>query len=233
MNAELEIVYPKRTMTPVPLSYFRIPLVLLSVVAVVCIATVVDPPAGRTNWLLEVGPGIGGIMVLIGLYRRFPMSHMVYFFVFLHMFILIYGGYYTYAETPLGNWAKEVFGLSRNHYDRVGHIALGVFPAFIIREVLLRNTPLRRGGWLYFIIISVVLAVAAFWELLEWWVTLLVASDVGSAFLGSQGDIWDAQWDMFLALIGAMVALLILSRLHDRSIAQLNKAQSGIINLNE
>ena len=220
-------------MKPVPLSYFRIPLVLLSVVAVVCIATVVDPPAGRTNWLLEVGPGIGGIMVLIGLYRRFPMSHMVYFFVFLHMFILIYGGYYTYAETPLGNWAKEVFGLSRNHYDRVGHIALGVFPAFIIREVLLRNTPLRRGGWLYFIIISVVLAVAAFWELLEWWVTLLVASDVGSAFLGSQGDIWDAQWDMFLALIGAMVALPILSRLHDRSIAQLNKAQSGIINLNE
>jgi putative membrane protein len=233
MNAEFEIVYTKRTMTPVPLSYFRIPLVLLSVVAVVCIATVVDPPAGRTNWLLEVGPGIGGIIVLIGLYRRFPMSHMVYFFVFLHMFILIYGGYYTYAETPLGNWAKEVFGFSRNHYDRVGHIALGVFPAFIIREVLLRNTPLRRGGWLYFIIISVVLAVAAFWELLEWWVTLLVASDVGSAFLGSQGDIWDAQWDMLLALIGAMVALPILSRLHDRSIAQLNKAQSGIINLND
>jgi len=233
MNAEFEIVYPKRTMTPVPFSYFRIPLVLLSVVAVVCIATVVDPPAGRTNWLLEVGPGLAGIIVLIGLYRRFPMSHMVYFFVFLHMFILIYGGYYTYAETPLGNWAKEVFGFSRNHYDRVGHIALGVFPAFIIREVLLRNTPLRRGGWLYFIIISVVLAVAAFWELLEWWVTLLVASDVGSAFLGSQGDIWDAQWDMFLALIGAMVALPILSRLHDRSIAQLNKAQSSIITLND
>jgi len=233
MNAESEIVYPKRTMAPVPLSYFRIPLMLLSVVTVVCIATVVDPPAGRTNWLLEVGPGLAGIIVLIGLYRRFPMSHMVYFFVFLHMFILIYGGYYTYAETPLGNWAKEVFGFSRNHYDRVGHVALGVFPAFIIREVLLRNTPLRRGGWLYFIVISVVLAVAAFWELLEWWVTLLVASDVGSAFLGSQGDIWDAQWDMFLALIGAMVALPILSRLHDRSIAKLTKAQSSIITLND
>ncbi|MGD9106430.1 MAG: DUF2238 domain-containing protein [Desulfobacterales bacterium] len=158
---------------------------------------------------------------------------MVYFFVFLHMFILIYGGYHTYAETPLGNWAKEVFGFSRNHYDRVGHVALGVFPAFIIREVLLRNTPLRRGGWLYFIVISVVLFVAAFWELLEWWVTLFVASDVGSAFLGSQGDIWDAQWDMFLALIGAMVALPILSRLHDRSIAQLTKAQSSIITSND
>ena len=145
--------------------------------------------------------------------------------VFIHILILIYGGYYTYAETPLGNWAKEVFGFSRNHYDRVGHIALGVFPAFIIREVLLRKTPLQRGGWLYFIVISIVLAVAAFWELLEWWITLLVASDIGTAFLGSQGDIWDAQWDMFLALLGAMLALPILSRLHDRSMDQLPTIQ--------
>jgi len=215
-------------MTSVPLSYFRTPFVLLCLVVVVCIATLVDPPAGRISWFLEVGPGLAGIIVLIVLYRRFTMSHMAYFCVFLHIFILIYGGYYTYAETPLGNWAKEVFELSRNHYDRVGHIALGVFPAFIIREVLLRKTPLKRGGWLYFIIISIVLAVAAFWELLEWWVALLVASDVGSAFLGSQGDIWDAQWDMLLALVGAMIALPILSGLHDRSMAQLSKAQSTI-----
>ena len=208
-------------MTSVPLSYFRLPLVLLSVVLVVCIATVANPPAGRISWLLEVGPGLAGIIILIVLYKRFPMSHIVYWFVFFHVLILIYGGYYTYAETPLGNWAKEAFGLSRNHYDRVGHIALGVFPAFIIREVLLRKTPLQRDGWLYFIIISIVLAVAAFWELLEWWVALLVASDIGTAFLGSQGDIWDAQWDMLLALVGAMVALPILSRLHDRSMDQL------------
>ena len=208
-------------MTSVPLSYFRLPLVLLSVVLVVCIATVANPPAGRISWLLEVGPGLAGIIILIVLYKRFPMSHIVYWFVFVHVLILIYGGYYTYAETPLGNWAQEAFGLSRNHYDRVGHIALGVFPAFIIREVLLRKTPLQRGGWLYFIVISIVLAVAAFWELLEWWVALLVASDIGTAFLGSQGDIWDAQWDMLLALVGAMVALPILSRLHDRSMNQL------------
>ena len=208
-------------MTSVPLSYFRLPLVLLSVVLVVCIATVANPPAGRISWLLEVGPGLAGIIILIVLYKRFPMSHIVYWFVFFHVLILIYGGYYTYAETPLGNWAKEAFGLSRNHYDRVGHIALGVFPAFIIREVLLRRTPLQRGGWLYFIVISIALAVAAFWELLEWWVALLVASDIGTAFLGSQGDIWDAQWDMFLALVGAMVALPILSRFHDRSMDQL------------
>ena len=150
---------------------------------------------------------------------------MVYICVFIHMLILIYGGYYTYAKTPLGNWAKEAFDFSRNHYDRVGHIALGVFPAFIIREVLLRNTLLQRGGWLYFIIISIVLAVAAFWELLEWWVALLVASDVGTAFLGSQGDIWDAQWDMFLALLGAMIVLPIFSGLHDRSMVRLPNVQ--------
>jgi len=208
-------------MPSIPLSYFRIPLILLSVVVVVCIATVINPPAGRVNWLLEVGPGLAGIVILILLYKRFPMSQMVYLFVFIHILILIYGGYYTYAETPLGNWAKNVFGFSRNHYDRVGHIALGVFPAFIIREVLLRKTPLQRGGWLYFIVISIVLAVAAFWELLEWWVAIVAASDVGTAFLGSQGDIWDAQWDMLLALVGAMVVLPILSRFHDRSMDQL------------
>lgn len=208
-------------MPSVPLAYFRMPLVLLSIVVVVCIATVADPPAGRISWLLEVGPGIAGIIVLIVLYKRFPMSQMVYVCVFLHVLILIYGGYYTYALTPLGNWAREAFGFSRNHYDRVGHIALGVFPAFIIREVLLRKTPLQRGGWLYFIIISIVLAVAAFWELLEWWVALVVASDVGTAFLGSQGDIWDAQWDMFLALLGAMAVLPILSRRHDRSMEKM------------
>jgi putative membrane protein len=201
------------------------PLVLLSIVVLVCIATVADPPAGRISWLLEVGPGLAGIIILIVLYKRFPMSHMVYVCVFLHIFILIYGGYYTYAETPLGNWAKEAFGFSRNHYDRIGHIALGVFPAFIIREVLLRKTPLQRGGWLYFIIISIVLAVAAFWELLEWWVALIAASDVGTAFLGSQGDIWDAQWDMLLALVGAMVVLPLLSGLHDRSMDQLPRTQ--------
>jgi putative membrane protein len=233
ISAEHEIIDPTSTMTAVPLSYFRMPLVLLSVIAVLCVATAVDPPSGRFNWLLEVGPGLIGIAVLIALYRRFPMSHLVYFFVFLHMLILIYGGYYTYAETPLGNWAKEVFSLSRNHYDRVGHVALGVFPAFIIREGLLRRTPLQRGRWLYFIVISIGLAVAAFWELLEWWVTLIVASDVGIAFLGSQGDVWDAQWDMFLALIGAMIALPILSPMHDRSMARLFKAQSRINTSND
>ena len=196
----------------------RLPLILLIALAVICLATVWDPPAGRLSWILEVGPGLIGIAVMIGTYRRFRFSDLVYVAVFLHMLILIYGGIYTYAETPLGNWARDTLDLSRNHYDRVGHFALGFFPAFVIREVLLRLTPLARGGWLFFLVTSVALAIGAFWEFIEWWATYIVASDVGQAFLGSQGDIWDAQWDMFLAMVGAMFALIIFSKLHDRSL---------------
>ena len=195
----------------------RLPLYLLGAFSLIAALTLWAPPAGRTSWLLEVGPGIAGVAVLIGVYRRFPMSHLVYVTVFVHLLILVYGGYYTYALTPLGNWARDTFHLSRNHYDRVGHLALGVFPCFTIREVLLRQTPVTRGGWLYFLVLSVVLAIAAFWELLEWWVTLIAAADVGQAFLGSQGDIWDAQWDMFLALVGAAVVLPLFGRFHDAS----------------
>lgn len=214
----------EHTRRDVPSSYQRLPLALLSLLLVICAVTLIDPPAGRFSWFLEVGPGLAGVAVMIATYRRFPFSRLVYVCVFIHMQILIYGGVHTYAETPLGNWAKEAFDLSRNHYDRVGHVALGLFPAFIIREVLLRLTPLQRGGWLYFLVVSVALAIGAFWELLEWWATLVVASDVGEAFLGSQGDVWDAQWDMFLAMIGAMVALSTLGRLHDRSMKAVTDA---------
>jgi putative membrane protein len=194
------------------------------VLTVICLATVYNPPAGRFSWLLEVGPGLVGVAVLLATYKRFPMSRLVYLGVFLHVLILIYGGIYTYAKTPLGNWAMEAFGFSRNHYDRIGHLALGFFPAFTIREIYLRLTDLRRGGWLFFTVCSVVLAIGAFWELLEWWVTLGVASDVGQAFLGSQGDVWDAQWDMFLALVGAVVSLALLSGVHDRSMPAVTDA---------
>jgi len=205
---------------PTSRDHARLPLALLAVLALVSVATLVRPPAGRISWLLEVGPGLVGIAVLLGVYRRFPMSHVVYIGVFVHTLILIWGGYYTYALNPLGAWAQQAFHLSRNHYDRIGHFALGFFPALTIREVLLRRTPLQRGGWLTFIVLSIVLAIGAFWELVEWWTTLLVASDVGQAFLGSQGDIWDAQWDMLLALIGAAVALPLLGGVHDRAMAR-------------
>jgi putative membrane protein len=184
-------------------AHARLPLALLAALLAVCAGSVAWAPAGPLSWSLEVGPGLALVAVLAALYPRLPLSHFAYWCVFLHVLVLDYGGIYTYALTPLGNWAKEAFDLSRNHYDRVGHVALGVFPAFVAREVLLRRTPLRRDGWLVFLVLSVVLAIAAFWELVEWWTTLLVASDVGEAFLGSQGDVWDAQWDMFLALAGA------------------------------
>jgi len=199
----------------------RLALVLLGVLLLICLATVWHPPAGRTSWLLEVGPGLLMVGTLGALWRRFPVSNLVVVCVFLHVLILIYGGFYTYALTPLGNWARDTFGFARNHYDRVGHLALGFFPAILIREVLLRKTPLRPGGWLFFIIANIALSIGAFWELIEWWTTLLVASDVGQAFLGSQGDVWDAQWDMFLALVGAVISLLVLSGVHDRSMERL------------
>ena len=198
----------------------RLPLGLSAALALICILTLWSPPAGRVSWALEVGPGLLEIAVLAAVYRRLPLSHLVYVAVFLHLQILIYGGYYTYALTPLGNWAKEALHLGRNHYDRVGHVALGVVPSLLAREVLLRCTPLRRGGWLFFLVCSVVLAFAAFWELLEWWTAVLAAPDVGVAFLGSQGDVWDAQWDMLLALVGALVTLPLASKWHDASMAK-------------
>jgi putative membrane protein len=198
----------------------RVPLLLLAAITPVLVLTAIFCHAGRLNWLLEVGPALLGYVALALTYRRLPLSTFVYVCVFLHTLVLVYGGYYTYALAPLGNWARDTFHLSRNHYDRVGHLALGFFPVFLIKEVLLRVTPLRRGGWLTFLVLSVVLAIAAFYELIEWWSTYLVAPDVGQAFLGSQGDPWDAQWDMLLGLVGAIIGLVTLGRVHERSMAR-------------
>lgn len=198
----------------------RLPLALLAVVTPVLLLTLIFCKAGRLNWLLEVAPALIGYVALAATYRRLRLSDFCYVAVFLHTLILVYGAYYTYAETPLGNWAKEAFHLSRNHYDRVGHLALGFFPVCIIKEVLLRVTPLRRGGWLTFIVLSIVLAIAAGYELIEWASTYAFAGDVGQAFLGSQGDPWDAQWDMLFGLVGGAVGFYALAPLHDRSLAR-------------
>ena len=202
----------------------RLPLALLALMTPVLILTLVFCRAGRLNWLLEVAPALIGYVALAATYRRLRLSDFCYVAVFLHTLILVYGGYYTYAETPLGNWAKEAFHLSRNHYDRVGHFALGFFPVCIIKEVLLRVTPLRRGGWFTFIVLSIVLAIAAGYEFIEWGSTYVFASDVGQAFLGSQGDPWDAQWDMLWGLIGGAVGFVVLAPLHDRSMARVVSA---------
>ncbi|MGH7350253.1 MAG: DUF2238 domain-containing protein, partial [Candidatus Rokuibacteriota bacterium] len=137
------------------------------------------------------------------------------------------GGHYTYAEVPLGFWIRDLFGLARNHYDRLGHLAQGFVPAVVVREVLIRRSPLGSGKWLTFLVLCVGLAISALYELVEWWAALLGGEDA-EAFLGTQGDQWDTQWDMFLALVGAAAALALLARLHDRQIATLKEATSHV-----
>lgn len=197
---------------------------LFAALMVICVATAFTARAGMKSWALEVVPGLIGVFVLLFTYKRLRMSNLVYVCVFVHMLVLIYGGFYTYAMTPLGNWARDTFHLARNHYDRVGHLALGFFPALVTRELLLRTSPLKRGGWLFFIVLSIVFAIGAFWELLEWWTTLVVAGDVGVAFLGSQGDPWDAQWDMFLVGVGAAISLVVMPKVHDASMRKVCSA---------
>lgn len=208
-------------LAPGTLDEARFPLVLLTVLVLVLGATGVRPPAGRENWLLDIVPGLLALGALGLAFPRFPMTRLVYGLVFVHLLVLDYGGFYTYSNTPLGNWMGDVLHLSRNHYDRIGRFALGFVPAIALREVLLRQTPLERGRWLDFLIVSTCLAVGAFWELLEWWTTLIVAGDVGVAFIGAQGDPWDTQWDMCFVLIGAVVALPLLGKAHDRGLEAL------------
>ena len=199
----------------------RLPLALAAILIAIFLFTFFTTPEGKLNWLLEVGPGLIGMVALAIAFPRFAMSKFVYVAVFLHILILVYGGYYTYAMAPLGEWAREAFSFKRNHYDRIGHFAFGFFPVFILKEVLQRVTPLRPGKWLVFILISMVLGFAAFYEFIEWWAALLLDPAGGDKFLGSQGDIWDAQWDMFFAGVGASVGLLLLGRVHERSMQKL------------
>jgi putative membrane protein len=172
-------------------------------------------PKDRFTWLLEVFPAVIGAVVLLGTYRRFRFTTLVYVLICIHACILCVGGRYTYAEVPLFNWIRDAFGLARNHYDRVGHFAQGFVPAMVARELLLRTSPLRPGKWLSFLIICVCMAISAWYELLEWGVADATGT-AADAFLGTQGDPWDTQNDMLMALIGAVTALATLSRVHNR-----------------
>jgi putative membrane protein len=198
----------------------REPWFLLAAVTLLLIASGIDPVADRFTWLLETLPVMIGIALLLASGRRFPLTPLLYRLLALHALILIVGGYYTYAEVPLGNWVRDAYDLSRNHYDRIGHLAQGFVPAIIAREILLRCSPLQPGGWLFLIVTSICLAFSAFYEMIEWWIALL-SEEAASAFLGTQGDSWDTQWDMFLALIGALAAQLLLGRVHDRQLQRL------------
>jgi putative membrane protein len=174
-------------------------------------------PNDRTTWLMEIIWVLAAIPLLVATRRRFPLTRLLYWLLALHAVILIYGGQYTYAETPLGDWARDAFGLARNHYDRLGHFAQGFVPAILARELLLRLTPLRPGGWLFYLVCAACLSFSAFFEFIEWWAALVMGGDA-DAYLATQGDVWDTQWDMFLALCGSLIAQLLLARLHDRQL---------------
>jgi putative membrane protein len=173
-------------------------------------------PHDYFTWFLEVLPALVAFLILALTYRRLRFSRLAYVLVLFHSIILMIGGHYTYAEVPLFNWLRDRYGLHRNSYDGIGHFVQGFVPAIIAREILLRSTPLKRGKWLSFLVVAVCLAFSAAYELVEWGVSILTGS-AGDAFLGTQGDIWDTQKDMALCLIGSIISLLTLSRLHDKS----------------
>jgi putative membrane protein len=199
------------------------PMVLVAATAVVLVVSGIRP-YDRVTWLLEVLPVLIGVPLLVVTYRRFPLTNLLYGLLFVHALILIVGGHYTYARVPVGFWVQDLFDMSRNHYDRLGHLAQGFVPAILTREILLRTSPLKPGKWLFFLVVCVCLAFSAFYELIEWW-TALIGGGSADDFLGSQGDVWDAQWDMFLALIGAITSQFLLSRWHDRALARLGAAE--------
>ena len=177
-------------------------------------------PRDLFTWWLEVLPALLGFAVLAATRRRFPFTSLVYVLIFCHALILLVGGHYTYEHVPLFDWIRDIFGLARNNFDRVGHFAQGFVPAMIAREILLRRTPLQRGGWLFFLVTSVCLAISAAYELVEWRVSVSTGS-AGDAFLGTQGDPWDTQEDMATALVGAILAQFSLAGWHDRQLKKL------------
>lgn len=193
---------------------------MLLVVAAALLVVSGIGPRDRTTWWLEIFPIVVAAPLLVVTARRFPLTPIAYRLIFVHALILMLGGHYTYAEVPLGFWIRDAFGLARNHYDRIGHFAQGFVPAIIAREILLRRTPLRPGPWVFFLVSCVCLAISACYEFVEWWAAVAGGS-AADAFLGTQGDVWDTQWDMFMALTGAISAQLLLARLHDRELARL------------
>lgn len=171
-------------------------------------------PHDYPTWWLEVLPALIALIVLALTRHSFPLTSLAYVLILVHAVILMVGGQYTYAEVPLGEWVQELTGGTRNNYDKLGHLAQGFVPAIITREVLIRHHVIARRAWLSFITVSICLAISAFYELIEWWVALL-SEGAADSFLGTQGYIWDTQSDMFLALIGACSAILLLARWHD------------------
>jgi len=197
----------------------RLPLVLAVVVLLGLVWSGIGP-YDRLTWFLEVVPVLVAAPLLVWTARRFPLTPLAYVLIAVHALILMYGGHYTYALTPFGDWMQDVLGFTRNHYDRIGHLMQGFGPAIVARELLLRTSPLRPGKWLFALVTLSILGVSASYEFTEWWAAI-AGGDAAGAFLGTQGDVWDTQWDMFLAGCGAIAAQLSLSRVHDRQLLRL------------
>ncbi|MFT5700014.1 MAG: putative membrane protein [Desulforhopalus sp.] len=182
-------------------------------------------PVDYFTWFLEVLPALIGLVLLVASYRKFPLTRLTYILILIHCIILMVGGHYTYAQVPLFDWIRDVFELERNNYDKVGHFAQGFIPAILAREILIRKSVISFSGWRNFLIVCFCLAFSAFYELIEWWVAVSTGESA-EAFLGTQGYVWDTQSDMALALLGAIVALLILGRYHDKQLAPFTKEEA-------
>jgi putative membrane protein len=174
-------------------------------------------PHDFPTWWLEVIPALVALVLLAVTRRRFPLTPLAYWLILGHAIILMVGGHYTYAEVPAGDWLRDLVGGARNNYDKLGHFAQGFVPAIVVREILVRNRVVGRRGWLGVLVVCVCLAFSAFYELIEWWVAIF-SGEAAEAFLGTQGYVWDTQSDMFLAAVGAVLAIVLLSRLHDRQL---------------
>jgi putative membrane protein len=193
-----------------------LPAAFLALVAVALVASGIRP-YDRLTWVLEVLPVLIAAPLLVATYRRFPLTPLAYGLIALHGLVLVLGAHYTYARVPLGFWMQDAFDFTRNH------LMQGFGPAIIIRELLIRTSPLAPGKWLFTIVLFAVLGVSATYEFTEWWAAL-AGGEAAGAFLGTQGDVWDTQWDMFLAGCGAVAAQLLLARMHDRQLAAVDPA---------
>jgi putative membrane protein len=205
----------------------REPIVLLVIGAGLLVWSGIAP-TDATTWILEVFPIFIAVPLLVATARRFPLTPLAYRLIFVHALVLMLGGHYTYAQVPLGFWMEHTFGFARNHYDRIGHFAQGFVPAVIAREILIRCSPLKPGRWLFVIVLCVCLAISACYEFIEWW-SALIGGSAADACLGTQGDPFDTQADMFMALIGAVAAQLLLARVHDRQIAKTATLSRSVI----
>jgi putative membrane protein len=198
----------------------RLPVALAALVVAALLISGAAP-YDRGTWVLETAPVFIALAVLTATRQRFPLTPLLYILIAAHALVLIYGGAYTYARVPLGDWLQSAFGMMRNPYDRIGHFMQGFVPAMVAREVLIRREVVNGAAWRNFLIVCICLAISVNYEFLEWWAALALGQGA-DAFLGTQGDPWDTQWDMFMAMVGAITALLLLGKAHDQALQRLH-----------